>query len=248
MSNAKQDKMFEDTARMYNANAHEYAEASRRELRELTLRPSLVKHLGNLSGKRVLDLGCGTGNSSRLALSCGAQEVVGVDFSEKEIVAAKGMDKGKSIEYFVRNAADDLSDLGEFDLATAVLSVHYCTERAMLEKLFSNVQKVLKLNGKFLAVVVPFSSYDGYGVKISSVTGREGDPSNVSLSDFDGNKFLDFDDIYWSSETYQEVLRKLGFSVEWLPCIVLEEGIQKYGENFWKQFLDNPIYKIFIAR
>ncbi|MFA5961355.1 MAG: class I SAM-dependent methyltransferase [Parcubacteria group bacterium] len=248
MSKINQDKMFADTAVMYDANANEYAKASRRELRELTLQPSLVKHLGDLSGKRVLDVGCGMGNSSRLALSCGARRVVGIDISEKEIITAREIDSYEPIKYLIRNAIDDLSDLGKFDLVTAILSVHYCTERAMLEKLFSNVKKVLKSGGEFLAVVVPFSDYDGYGVRISSPTGREGEPSNVSLSDFGGSKFLDFDDIYWSEKTYQEVLEKIGFSVEWLPCFVSNEGIRKYGENFWRKFLDDPIYKIFIAK
>jgi len=248
MPNTKQDKMFRDTAKMYDANINKYARASIRELRELTLRPSLIKYLGDLSGRRVLDLGCGTGNSSRLALSCGAWEVTAIDISEKEIITAREIDCDEPIEYLVRNAIDDLSDLGKFDLVTAILSVHYCTERAMLEKLFSNVQKVLKPGGEFLVVVVPFSEYDGYGVKISSPTGREGDPSKVSLSDFHGNKFLNFDDIYWSERTYQEVLEKIGFSVEWLPCIVSEEGIKKYGKVFWQKFLNDPIYKIFRAK
>lgn len=243
-----QDKMFADTAAMYDANANEYAEASKRELRELTLKPSMIKHLGGLSGKRVLDLGCGTGNSSRLTFECGAREVIGVDFSSEEILKAREIDKGKPIGYLTGNATDDLSDLGKFDLVTAILSVHYCTEKKMLEKLFSNVKKVLKPGGKFLAVVVPFIEYDGYGVKISSLTGQEGEPSNVSLSDFDGNKFLDFDDIYWKKETYQEILEKVGFSVEWLPCFVSEAGVQKYGMDFWKKFLDDPIYKIFRAK
>ncbi|MFZ2226676.1 MAG: class I SAM-dependent methyltransferase [Candidatus Moraniibacteriota bacterium] len=245
----RQDKMFSNTAAMYDSNANEYAEASKRELREFTLKPSLIKCLGNLSGKRVLDIGCGTGNSSRLALSCGAREVTAVDISEKEIATAREIDKGKAIAYFVGNAIDDnLVDLGKFDLVIAILSVHYCTDRVTLEKLFSNVQKMLKPGGEFLAVVVPFTEYDGYGVKISSPTGREGDPSNVSLSDFQGNKFLNFDDIYWSEKTYQEILEKIGFSVEWLPCIVSNEGIEKYGKGFWQKFLDNPIYKIFRAK
>ncbi|MCX6761736.1 MAG: class I SAM-dependent methyltransferase [Candidatus Moranbacteria bacterium] len=245
---ATQDKMFADTASMYDANSEEYATAAKRELRELTLSPSLIEHLGDLSGKRVLDIGCGTGNSSRLTLSCGAREVTGIDISEKEIITAREIDNGKMIAYFVGNAIDDLSNLGKFDLVTAVLSVHYCTDKGMLEKLFSNVQKVLKPGGEFLAVVVPFAEYDGYGVIISSPTGQEGELSNVSLLDFQGHKFLDFDDIYWSEKTYQEVLEKIGFSVEWLPCIVAEEGIQKYGESFWKKFLDDPIYKIFLAK
>ena len=242
------EKTFKETARTYDDKANEYAEASRRELRELTLKPSLTGYLGDLSGKRVLDLGCGAGNSSRLAVDCGAQEVVGIDISEKEIAMAEISDIGKPIEYLVRNATGDLSDLGKFDLVMAILSAHYCADKATLEKYFSNVKKALKREGEFLAVVIPITDYDGYGVKISSPTGKEGEVLKISVSDFQGNKFLDFEDIYWSKETYQELLEKTGFSVEWLSCTVSQAGLEKYGEAFWKQFSEKPIYSIFRAK
>jgi cyclopropane fatty-acyl-phospholipid synthase-like methyltransferase len=255
MTGAKKDsatdpseKMFEDTAKTYDDKAKEYDEASRRELRKQTLEPSLVEYLGDLSEKRVLDLGCGAGNSSRLAVDCGAQEVVGIDISEEEIAMAQKTDVGKPIEYLVRNATGDLSDLGRFDLVMAILSVHYCADKATLEKYFSNVKKVLKPEGEFLAVVIPITDYDGYGVKISSPTGKEGEVLKISVSDFQGNKFLDFEDIYWSKETYQELLEKTGFSVEWLPCTVSQEGLEKYGKDFWKQFSEKPIYSILRAK
>jgi SAM-dependent methyltransferase len=242
------EERFKKTANKYDVNANEYDEASRRELRKQTLEPSLAGHLGDLSGKRVLDLGCGAGNSSRLAIECGAQEVVGIDISEKEIAMAQKVDTGKPIEYLVRNATGDLSNLGKFDLVMAILSVHYCADKVTLEKYFSNVKKTLKPEGEFLAVVISTTDYDGYGVKIASPTGKEGEALKISVSDFQGNKFLDFEDIYWSKETYEGLLEKTGFSVEWLPCTVSQEGIQKYGVDFWKQFMAKPIYTIFRAK
>jgi cyclopropane fatty-acyl-phospholipid synthase-like methyltransferase len=242
------EKRFKKTANTYDVNANKYDEASRRELREQTLKPSLAGHLGDLSGKRVLDIGCGAGNSSRLAIECGAQEVVGIDISEEEIAMAQKADAGKPIEYLVRNATGDLGDLGKFDLVMAILSVHYCADKATLEKYFSNVKKTLKPEGEFLAVVISATDYDGYGVKITSPSGKEGEALKISVSDFQGNKFLDFEDIYWSKETYEELLEKTGFSVEWLPCAVSQEGIQKYGADFWKQFAEKPIYTIFRAK
>lgn len=242
------EEMFDKTAETYDSKAKKYSEASRRELRKQTLEPSLVGHLGDLSGKRVLDLGCGAGNSSRLAVDCGAQEVVGIDISKEEIAMAEISDAGKPIEYLVRNATGDLSDLGKFDLVMAILSAHYCADKATLEKYFSNVKKALKPEGEFLAVVIPITDYDGYGVKIVSPSGKEGEALKISVSDFQGNKFLDFEDIYWSKETYQELLEKTGFSVEWLPCTVSQEGLERYGKDFWKQFSEKPIYSIFRAK
>ncbi len=66
----------------YNEIADQYQEATRRELRKYTSDYSWIKLLGNLQGKKALDLACGEGVSSRLARDLGAAEVVGVDISE----------------------------------------------------------------------------------------------------------------------------------------------------------------------
>jgi toxoflavin synthase len=247
MVTTKTNDMFENVANIYNSNAEQYAKASKRELRQLTLSPSLVSHLGDLSRKKVLDIGCGTGLSCELLISCNAEKVVGIDISEKEIDIAKKTNL-KRTSYFVRNAVNDLTDLGKFDLVTAILSVHYCHSEAILKKCFTNIQRVLSPNGEFLAVVVPFANYEGYGVKISSPSNEEGELSMVSVSDFSGNNYLEFDDIYWSQSTYQKILQSIGFQLTWLPCFVSPEGIKKFGKLFWKEFQRKPLYKIFRAK
>lgn len=45
--------------------------------------------LPDLSGKRVLDLGCGYGRHCKYAVECGAEQVPGIGLSEKMILAAK---------------------------------------------------------------------------------------------------------------------------------------------------------------
>ncbi len=75
--------------------------------------PAMFKLLGDIKGKRLLDLACGEGFNTRLMAGMGAQ-VVGVDFSEKMITLAKEEEAREplGIEYDLSDAAD-LSMLGD---------------------------------------------------------------------------------------------------------------------------------------
>ncbi len=63
-----------------------------------TLRASIYRrfeltfeHLGDLGGRRVLDVGCGGGRYSVMAHQLGAAHVVGVDFAENMIALARDL-------------------------------------------------------------------------------------------------------------------------------------------------------------
>ena len=56
--------------------------------------PAFFKLVGNVKGKKILDLACGEGSNTRILARKGA-EVVGVDFSEKLIKFAKELEKKK---------------------------------------------------------------------------------------------------------------------------------------------------------
>src|SRR5580693_7432635 len=50
----------------------------------------IARALGNIAGRDVLDVGCGTGRVTRwLAEQCGARHVVGVDFSPATVQIAR---------------------------------------------------------------------------------------------------------------------------------------------------------------
>ncbi len=247
----------------YNVIALKYQKAAKRELRNFTLEPSLIKYLGNLSGKKVLDLACGDGNSSRLNRNLGAKEVLGIDISEKEVRMAvkieenlrkKARETGlkiKEIKYLVGDAAGDLSYLGEYDVVTAVMLLHYSNNKKTIDKIVKNVKAHLKRNGIFITSTPNpelVRSYNNYGVKFKSETNREGSPFAVTLSDFRGNKFCSFTNYYWTKKTYQKIFKKNGFKIEWLNSFVSDKGLKKYGEKFWKKFKEKPIYLIIRAK
>lgn len=231
----------------YDINGDGYVKAMNRELRAFSLGPSLVKYLGDLSGKSALDIGCGAGYSSRLLLDCGASSVLGFDVSPKMIDLAMKFESSERIKYCVRDMLDGFSDFGTFDLVTAILSIYYCPTKEELQKCISRIKEILKKGGSFWGVVVTLNDYDQYGIRISSSSPRDGARINITLSNLKGEKLFDFESIYWQHDTYERILREAGFSFEWLPCFVSEEGLNEMGTEFWQSFVMNPPYKIFRA-
>ena len=87
--------------------------------KEHLLNPVILRMLGDVSGKRVLDAGCGHGYLSRLLAARGA-EVVGVEPGDSLLDYAVEMEARQphGIRY-VKEDLSKLSDLGRFDAVVA---------------------------------------------------------------------------------------------------------------------------------
>jgi len=106
--------------------AQEWAEFTEtNDYRNYFLIPETLRLLGEVKGKRILDLGCGEGGYSRILASKGAI-VTAIDASPRliEIAKSKGKKKNPSITYLVKDAAslDGISD-GSFDVILAAMSL-----------------------------------------------------------------------------------------------------------------------------
>ena len=56
---------------------------------KLVEKPTMLSLLPDLQGKKLLDLGCGTGGHLQLYLERGADKVIGTDLSEKMLEQAE---------------------------------------------------------------------------------------------------------------------------------------------------------------
>jgi cyclopropane fatty-acyl-phospholipid synthase-like methyltransferase len=65
----------------------------------LSLRDPLLETVGGVSGKRILDLGCGYGKYSIIFVEDGASDVVGIDISEEQIRLARDRNPHPNIRY-----------------------------------------------------------------------------------------------------------------------------------------------------
>lgn len=240
----------------YDQIAEKYQEATKRPSRKLILEPSIIKNLGDITDKRVLDLACGEGYSSRLCIELGAKEVIGIDISAKEIEMANKIGnpehKGQ-IKYIVGNAAGELPNLGNFDVVTAVMLLQYCSSQEMIKNILQNVRSCLSPSDSFFLTSMPnpdiMNDYEGYGVKLKREKKDEGSLVKVTLSDFETGKILcSFSNYFWSKETYDRIFKEEGFDLQWNNASVSPEGIKKYGKEFWKKFEEKPTYKILKAK
>ena len=85
-----------------------------------------MKRLGNLEGKKVLDVACGEGFYARKLRQCGAGEIVGIDCSEAMIRLALAQESRHplGITYRVEDARTE-SARQEFDLAVSAWLLVY---------------------------------------------------------------------------------------------------------------------------
>ncbi|MBF4488801.1 class I SAM-dependent methyltransferase [Psychrobacter sp. N25K4-3-2] len=103
--------------------------------------------LPDISGKRVIDLGCGYGWFCRSARELGATEVLGIDLSEKMLAQAQELTNDSGISY----QCEDLEHLSlpnqAIDLVYSQMALHYLPD---LAPLFSAIYQSLQPDGWFV--------------------------------------------------------------------------------------------------
>lgn len=164
-------KMQHDSSTIaWNALGDEWFElAQTGESRNYFIMPNMLKYIGDVAGKKILDLGCGEGGYSRELSKRGAQ-VISVDCSEKAIEYARSLAKKDNlqIEHYVRNS-NDLFDIEseQFDIVLCSMMLMDCED---FEGTLKEVVRVLKSNGRLFASVL-HPCFDG---NHESGIGRQG--------------------------------------------------------------------------
>lgn len=150
-------------AGMFDQNAGQWAREEPMILSDFTARPLVLQELAPLTGKHVLDLGCGEGYVSRLMAQAGAQSVFGIDISSEMVgrarhAAANGapcpmtFQNGNAVNFcaFPRE---------QFDRVIAVFMVSYLSCAEMTD-VFRTVRSRLPPGGRFIFTVPhPFLPY-----------------------------------------------------------------------------------------
>lgn len=114
---------------------------------DLLEQPAMAKMLPDLSGKAVLDLGCGYGKNCVDFIRRGAKRVVGLDISEKMLEIAKSESAHEKIEY-VNMSMTDISTLNEkFDFIYSSLAFHYVED---FDSFANEMYSVLNIGGQLL--------------------------------------------------------------------------------------------------
>lgn len=105
----------------------------------------------DFSGKKILDLGCGTGNiTSKLITKWRATSVKGIDLSQSMIdYCCKNYDVAGLT--FERGDISNFSYDNEYDIITSFFCIHWLSNQDKC-KVFENVYKSLRPGGYFLCI------------------------------------------------------------------------------------------------
>ena len=101
----------------------------------------------DMTGKDVLDLGCGYGWHCKYAADHGARSVLGIDLSEKMIAEANKRTAVPGITYRVCSLQDYEYPAAAYDLVVSNLVLHYVED---LDAIYRRIHETLRPGGVFL--------------------------------------------------------------------------------------------------
>jgi SAM-dependent methyltransferase len=216
----------------------------RRHVEQYTLRTLT----GPLHGESVLDLACGEGHYSQLLRAWGAGTVVGVDLSPQMIELARRQETAQplGIAYHVQDVCT--LDLGQqFDLILAAFLFNHARNYDEFLEMAGAVVRNLAPAGRLVAVISrgdqPVSAYPKitkYGFS-KSTPGElvEGAPVTITFHVDLGDFSIVNTCLYQS--TMMRCFTAAGLRQQsWQQPLVSPEGVAQFGEDYWKDFIEEP--------
>lgn len=169
----------------------------------------------HVAGKTALDIGCGTGRSTRFLAKLGF-EVVGIDIAEEMIHRARTSDPTGNY----RLVADgDLAQFANatFDLVLSAFTFDNIPTQAKKVGLFGELARVLKATGRIVNLV---SSPEIYWNEWASFTTKDfpenrhakcGEQVRIIVTALEDKRPAV--DVIWPDENYRDIYRKSGLEV-----------------------------------
>jgi len=126
-------------------------------------RPNMLKLIGDVKGKSILDAACGPGKYAEILISKNAT-VTGFDISHRMIELAKERNKNAGF-FFVQDLAAPFEKLtnNSFDIIVCALAMHYIEDWSFTIQEF---HRVLKNDGQLIiSIEHPFFEYNYFNSK-----------------------------------------------------------------------------------
>jgi ubiquinone/menaquinone biosynthesis C-methylase UbiE len=232
----------------YDAIAEKYQATRHSPLRTYIEAHTFLALIGDLRGKRVLDLACGEGFYTRQLKKLGAARVVGVDISTQmiELAAQQERQDAIGVEYVCADV-EDLPHQGEFDVVVAAYLLHYAKSEQAMMRMCRSIIDHLPAGGRFVTLnenpdqrAEQYAGYAQYGFnKTVEQPRREG--SEITYWMVSGRELFKFQACFFARDTYERVLTAAGFrDLRWHPLALAEEGVEAHGASYWQEYLSNP--------
>ena len=212
---------------------------------------TVQKMLGDISGKSVIDLACGTGFYTRMLKKMGASRVVGVDVSEEMLNVARQQEAENplGIRYMTSDVVALIEEIGRFDIVLAVYLLNYADSDETLRAMLQKTHDLLAPNGQLIAYTFnpEFTLRKGNASKYKFTVAYRDEyppvphrhPVSVTVN-FESPVVIK--NYQWDAIAYQQVASRVGFrELVWHPVEVSSQGVEEYGQGFWAEYLDNSI-------
>lgn len=219
-------------------------------------KPMMRDLLTDLTGKKVLMLGCGTGEESLMLNEFGATDIVGIDLSEESIRLAK--ESYPNCEFVTGDMHKLPFEDGSFDYVYSSLAIHYS---GTPEEVYKEIYRVLKSGGELLFSVghplrwaceeieVDGVKCRGIGHAIDNESDKVFGKYNTFMKHdhyFNNGEVLSF---YVGSPSYIfKLLKKVGFTVEDFTEGICTDECKNIDYNYWKKYHEIPNFMAFLAR
>ena len=239
---------------LYNNQADDWCRKEPVLLSDYSARPFVLDHCEPLAGLNILDIGCGEGYVGREMLKRGADNILGLDISEKMIGAATEIQNQQGLEglhYAVKDIRESVLPKGNYDLVMAMFLFNYLTIDEMKETM-AKVLEVLKPGGHFVfSVPHPFLAFlkkDKYPfyfiVKDGYFSGRNNlFPGEIWRRD---GQSVNVQCVHKTIEDYFHSLNEVGFnSMPKVHELRINEEHLKMDPEFFGPLKDLPLHMAF---
>ncbi len=198
----------------WNATSSEYS-ADRTKSRKYVVDPALFETIGEIKGKKMLDVACGAGDISIPLVQQGAI-CTGIDFADDLVEVARGKARqlGLQIDYRVMDAREIQGLSNDYDLAVVALLFPHLPSKKDISSTIKGIASALKPNGR-LVIAEPHPAFDYY-MRTRLGNGEYRYFASGLLYDFTmdiGSKSLQSQAYHWTLQDYSDMLAEGGFVI-----------------------------------
>lgn len=195
---------------------------------ETQIFPRIITVLGEVKGKRVLDIGCGQGRFSRAFHDLGA-EVTAYDISPKELEIAVSLDAGRGIRYVSDKAA--LKTRNAYDLILCFMALLCNPRKEALQLVQASYDSLVP--GGFACFVNTYTETLGQQFKDffspPPIERKQGAPYTTIVPTSKGDIVVN--DYYYSPEHLKEFFRSAHFEVDHEEIILQQYVFHKLKKS-----------------
>ena len=232
----------------YNKIAEQYRKAKQQPWRSVVEEYSFLKLIGELAGKKVIDLACGEGFFTRKLKQRGAAKVVGVDISREMIAFAHAQESQSplGIDYLEEDARAT-GPRQDFDLAVAAWLLVYAHDREELGVMCRGLARRLKPGGRLATLTTNPHLYSferpeyrkyGFDVRLEDHV-YEG--ATIVWTIFLDDSSFEIENYYLPIDAYESALLQAGFRDVAFHQLELAPDAASPGQaDYWTEMLKHP--------